>query len=190
MCSLPASRRSGSALSKRDEFLKRDRQLSLRTPIPGSAPSLRSEFNPTTKVPQGPRRPRLSFFRCDCQTARGRSPSKPNLNFEAIRRGSLSPSSKLAPRLPRGKNNRKTSHPASLSREEPVRKIPVTRMFSRRETRQTVGRAAYRPVRILCQRTFTKKFSVVETSAPRRRLTCIFKPPQNRKVTRTRRQNR
>jgi hypothetical protein len=64
--------------SKRDEFLKRDRQLSLRTPIPGSVQSSRLEFNPTTKVPQGPRRPRLSFFRCDCQTARSRSPTDRN----------------------------------------------------------------------------------------------------------------
>src|ERR1700721_3231571 len=36
------------------------------------------EFNPTTKVPQGPRRPRLSFFRCNCQTARSRSPTDKN----------------------------------------------------------------------------------------------------------------
>ena len=73
-----ASRRSGAPCSKRDEFLKRDRQLSLRTPIPGSAPSLRPEFNPATEVPQGPRRPRLSFFRCNCQTARSRSSTDKN----------------------------------------------------------------------------------------------------------------
>jgi hypothetical protein len=62
--------------SKRDEFLKRDRQLSLRTSISGSVPSSRPELNPTTEVPQGPRRPRLSFFRCDCQTARRLGPPR------------------------------------------------------------------------------------------------------------------
>ena len=54
-----------------------------RTSIPGSIPSLRLEFNPTTKVPQGPRRPRLSFFRCNCQTARSRSSTDQN---KALRR--------------------------------------------------------------------------------------------------------
>jgi hypothetical protein len=99
--------------SKRDEFLKRDRQLSLRTPIPGSVPSSRLEFNPTTEVPQGPRRPRLSFFRCDCQTARSRSPTSKN---QTLRRPAAKAQFKPEFHTPRSRaviNDRKFSAPAS-----------------------------------------------------------------------------
>ena len=99
--------------SKRDEFLKRDRQLSLRTSIPGPAPSSRPELNPTTKAPQGPRRPRLSFFRCDCQTARSRSPrSKNQTSRRPAAKAQPKPEFHIAALTPSG-NDRKFSRPAS-----------------------------------------------------------------------------
>ncbi len=112
--------------SKRDEFLKRDRQLSLRTSIPGSVQARARELNPTTKVPQGPRRPRLSFFRCDCQTARSRSPTSEN---QTLRRPAAKARPKLefhSPRLRVARNDRKFSTPPR-SREECIRRVPVTR---------------------------------------------------------------
>jgi hypothetical protein len=164
VCSLPASRRSGSALSKRDEFLKRDRQLSLRTPIPGSAPSLRSEFNPTTKVPQGPRRPRLSFFRCNCQTARSRGSTGHKPNSEATRR-----QSPIQARIPyyhaftQSGNDRKFSAPASQQggvRSENSRD-PLTWPPQKRPS--SLGEAHIGPCEISVNALSQRKFSAVET---------------------------
>ena len=144
--------------SKRDEFLKRDRQLSLRTSIPGPDSRLTPRTQPTTKAPQGPRRPRLSFFRCDCQTARSRSPTSEN---QTLRRPAAKAWPKLefnATTLARGQKRPKILHPASQQggvRSESSRN-PPTRPPQKRAT--SLGEAHIGPCEIsvngLSQRNF------------------------------------
>ena len=74
----PASRRSKAPITPNAmNFLKRDRQLSLLSRASPAKPSKPAHANAQTQrqkpQTQGQRRPRLSSFRCNCQTAARRA---------------------------------------------------------------------------------------------------------------------
>jgi hypothetical protein len=173
-------------------FLKRDRQLSLSSrPYRQTRNQLTPTPNLTTKPQtQGLRRPRLSSFRCNCQTAtrQGQSteadrhtrklmPSsrrpackaRLELQFLTSRASRLRRPKILRPRLSAGRST------LEKSRNPPPRRLKGPP--SRRRTR-------YRPRLYFCQRSFARNFSAVDVSGETRRFACIFMPPRGRSVTR------
>jgi hypothetical protein len=80
-----ASRRASAlSMSKRNEF--RNVTVSISSePIIQANPQLTPQPNPNNRSPQGPRRPRLSSFRCNCQTAIKAEASEPDSPAGAIR---------------------------------------------------------------------------------------------------------
>jgi hypothetical protein len=154
----PASRRSGMRLSKRDELLKRDRQLSLRTPISGFGSKLAPEIQPDDRSPARTPPPTSLFL--PMQLSNSKEPKAP--------RAKTKPCDDSPPKL--GKSP-KFMERRALARLEQPKTLPPRLSAGRsafgkslgppawlpQKARQTVGRSAYRPLAIFCQRTFTKK---------------------------------
>jgi len=135
---------------------KRDRRKSLRTPSPRPARSSRRKTNPNNKAPLGPRRPRLSSFRCNCQIAfRGRSPEARRTPSRRRRRNEtvaldlfqLRPDTQCEP-----------LRPPPLSREESSKIRPNAAGPSLPlERSSAVGARRYREAAATCQTLFREK---------------------------------
>ena len=163
--------------SKRDEFLKRDRQLSLRTSIPGSDSKLTPRIQPDDQSPARTPPPTSLFLPMRLSNSTEPKPHKQKPNFEATRRQSSSPSSNsMSPRSRAAGNDRKSSHPASQQggvRSENSRN-PLTWPPQKRAT--SLGEAHIGPCEIsvngLSQRNFP-----LWNSAPRRAVSRAFSGP-------------
>jgi hypothetical protein len=159
--------------SKRDEFLKRDRQLSLRTLIPGSIPSSRLRTQPDDQSPARTPPPTSLFLPMRLSNSTEPKPHKRKPNFEATRRQSPAKLEFNATTLARGQKRPKILHPASQQggvRPESSRNPPA-RPPQKRAT--SLGEAHIGPCEIsvngLSQRNFP-----LWNAAPRRAVLHAF----------------
>ena len=118
-------------------------------------PSSSRQTNPNNKAPQGPRRPRLSSFRCNCQIAhRGRSPGARRSRSRRMRRH---PSRRARSRSDWPWENVRTAPPPHLSWEESLKSSPENRGASLPLERGcAVGVRRYREALATCQTLFQK----------------------------------